>query len=147
MRRTHRAFSAIAAAVTGLAAAFLLYSTPLDAAPAYVIAASFAAFLLCGYDKLVAGRGARRVPEAVLLGSALLGGSLGLVVGMWGFRHKTRKTSFKRKLALVVVAQVGLAAVFLTGQLDRPLSQWLDALGVNSDTPRPRFTPGAARRV
>ena len=64
---------------------------------------------LCVLDKRAARRGRRRVPERVLLGLALVGGSPGLVLGMLLARHKTRKASFLAALALILVAQAGLA--------------------------------------
>ncbi len=73
---------------------------------AYVIAINGAAFTLCGYDKNAARAAALRVPEKVLLGVSLIGGSAGLLIGMKLFRHKTRKASFQFLLALVLVAQL-----------------------------------------
>lgn len=52
------------------------------------------AFLLFGIDKRNAKRRTRRIPETVLLGVALLGGSLGALLGMQVFRHKTRHLKF-----------------------------------------------------
>lgn len=52
------------------------------------------AFLLYGYDKNRAGRGARRVPEIVLHGVAWFGGAIGALAGMLIWRHKTRHTLF-----------------------------------------------------
>lgn len=45
-------------------------------------------------DKLQAKKGGGRIPERVLLGVALLGGSFGCFLGMILFRHKTRKPRF-----------------------------------------------------
>lgn len=65
------------------------------------------AFLLFGWDKKIAGTGRRRVPEARLLGLCLLGGWIGGWVAMSLFRHKTAKTSFKVKMALITTLWVG----------------------------------------
>ncbi len=62
-------------------------------------------------DKRRAGLGERRVPEAVLLGLALVGGSPAAAVAMLILRHKTRKASFLLKFAAVVALQVALAVV------------------------------------
>ncbi len=63
------------------------------------------------WDKRRAGLGERRVPEAVLLGLALVGGSPAALVAMLILRHKTRKPSFLLKFAAVVASQVALAVV------------------------------------
>ena len=87
----------------------LAYSTSLPIWAVYLLAVSAAAFLLCGYDKSIAGGSATRVPENVLLAAAFVGGTLGLLLGMGLFRHKTKKRSFQLYLGLVIVAQVALA--------------------------------------
>lgn len=62
-------------------------------------------FLLAVGDKMNAQRGKRRIRERTLLGGALLGGSLGLLVGMVLVRHKVRKPSFLLRLLMIVVVQ------------------------------------------
>ena len=56
--------------------------------------ASVLAFLLFGIDKLRAKRRAWRIRESVLLGITLLGGSVGALLGMTLFHHKTRHWYF-----------------------------------------------------
>ena len=46
------------------------------------------ALVLCGIDKWKARRDRWRIPEKTLFLSAILGGSIGLLVGMHLFRHK-----------------------------------------------------------
>lgn len=81
-----------------------------------VAAPSVVAFTLCVVDKGRARRGGRRVPERVLLGAALLGGSPGLILGMLAARHKTRKPSFLAGLAAVMALQAGIAWWLLSSQ-------------------------------
>lgn len=76
---------------------------------AWVAAASLAAFAAAGWDKAAARGRRRRVPERVLLGLALAGGSPGLAAGMLAFRHKTRKAPFVLAL-LAIGALQGMAA-------------------------------------
>lgn len=76
---------------------------------AWIGAWSVASFALAGFDKARARAGKGRVPERTLLGSALLGGSPGLLLGMLVFRHKTRKLAFLLPFALILLAQ-GAAA-------------------------------------
>jgi uncharacterized membrane protein YsdA (DUF1294 family) len=66
-----------------------------------------------GYDKWQAARGGRRVPEVVLHGLALVGGSVGAFAGMQLFRHKTVKGSFRLVFWTIVVVQLGLAACLI----------------------------------
>ena len=71
-----------------------------------------AAFLLMLADKRKAKQNRFRIPEAVLLSFAALGGSLGVFLGMRLFHHKTRKPKFSIGLPLLLAAQV-LLLVFL----------------------------------
>ena len=64
------------------------------------------AFVLFGWDKLLAK--GRRIPEAALLGCALMGGSAGGLLGMAVFHHKTRKPLFRFALPLGLCAQAAL---------------------------------------
>ena len=64
------------------------------------------------WDKRRAGLHERRVPEAVLLGLALAGGSPAAAVAMFTLRHKTRKASFLLGFAGVVAVQVALAVAY-----------------------------------
>lgn len=65
-------------------------------------------------DKARAIEGMWRVPEADLLGLALIGGSPGAFLARRLFRHKTRKEPFSTYLLLIAVLQVGaLGGLFL----------------------------------
>ena len=65
------------------------------------------------WDKRRAAVEKRRVPEAVLLGLALIGGSPAAAVAMVVLHHKTRKPSFLMGFAAVVLVQVALVAAYL----------------------------------
>lgn len=83
----------------------------------YLVLINFAAFILMGVDKRRAKReGARRVPEKRLFLAALLGGSLGAILGMRVFHHKTRHWYFTWGMPAILLAQVALG-VFLLWQL------------------------------
>jgi uncharacterized membrane protein YsdA (DUF1294 family) len=56
---------------------------------------SAVAFCVYGVDKVAAGRGRRRVPEAVLHFVALVGGWPGVLAARGVLRHKTRKQPFR----------------------------------------------------
>ncbi|MDQ2894004.1 MAG: DUF1294 domain-containing protein [Pseudomonadota bacterium] len=65
------------------------------------------------HDKARAIAGDRRIPEANLLGLALIGGSPGAFAARHLFRHKTRKEPFSTQLMLIAAIQVGAAAGLL----------------------------------
>ena len=60
----------------------------------YLLIINAAAFLLMLIDKRKAQKNRWRIPERVLLGAALIGGSFGAMAGMHIFRHKTLHLKF-----------------------------------------------------
>jgi len=79
----------------------------------YLLLINLALFLTMGADKLKAKRGGGRVSEATLFLLALLGGSVGGVVGMYLFRHKTKHLSFVLGFPAILVAELALAAYLI----------------------------------
>jgi uncharacterized membrane protein YsdA (DUF1294 family) len=77
----------------------------------YLAGVNLAALVLYGYDKAVAGGPRTRVPEAVLHGVALLGGSPAALAGQLLFRHKTVKPSFQLAFRGIVAAQILILAL------------------------------------
>ena len=61
----------------------------------WVLVWNIIAFALMGVDKWKARHDRWRVPEKALFLSALAGGSVGALVGMSCFHHKTRHWSFR----------------------------------------------------
>ncbi|MCE5193192.1 MAG: DUF1294 domain-containing protein [Candidatus Cryosericum sp.] len=82
----------------------------LDWVQAWLLAITVVTFLTYGYDKLVAGSGAMRVPERVLLTLAFAGGTVGALLGMRLFHHKISKESFLQRFWLTVALQIVLIA-------------------------------------
>jgi uncharacterized membrane protein YsdA (DUF1294 family) len=78
---------------------------------AYLVLVNAAALVLMLVDKQKAQRGAWRIPEATLMGVALIGGSLGAIAGMYLFHHKTRHLKFALGLPLILAVQVWLLTV------------------------------------
>jgi len=80
----------------------------------YLAAVNVLALLLYGLDKFLAKReGARRIRERTLLLVAVFGGSIGAIVGMKLFRHKTLHKKFRYGLPLILAVQLGLFAWWL----------------------------------
>ena len=78
----------------------------------YAAVVNLAVFCMFGIDKSRARRHQWRIPERRLLAMALLGGSLGALMGMRVFRHKTRHKLFFIGIPLLVVLQAGAAALW-----------------------------------
>ena len=74
----------------------------------YPFVINLLAFSLMGADKTNARKGKRRIPEAALFLSALAGGSLGAVVGIHFFRHKTKHWYFVVGMPLILIIQWAL---------------------------------------
>ena len=74
----------------------------------YLLAVNLLLFALMGIDKWKAKRGAWRIPEKTLFLTAALGGSVGGILGMKVFRHKTRHNSFKYGFPAILLAQLAV---------------------------------------
>ncbi|MCD8191042.1 MAG: DUF1294 domain-containing protein [Clostridiales bacterium] len=74
----------------------------------YLAAANIVGFTAMGSDKRRAERGKWRIRERTLFIIALLGGSVGVLLGMYTFRHKTRHWYFVYGTPLILVAQIVL---------------------------------------
>ena len=77
---------------------------------AWLVAANLAAASAYAWDKRRAVRGSRRIPEAALLGLALVGGSPAAALTMGLLHHKTRKPRFLIAFAAVVLLQAAVLA-------------------------------------
>ncbi len=71
----------------------------------YLIAINIAAFALYGYDKNAAQNKRLRVPERVLHGVELFGGTPGAFIAQRVFHHKTRKVSYRIVFWLIFAIQ------------------------------------------
>lgn len=75
----------------------------------YLVVVNVIAWILYGVDKAKAKRGAWRIPEAMLIGWAVIGGSVGAWLGMKTFHHKTLKPRFRYGVPAIFVMQAVLA--------------------------------------
>ena len=81
----------------------------------YLIAINIVTFIVYGIDKVKAMKGKGRISEATLLILAVIGGSIGALLGMKVWRHKTMHKKFKYGLPLILLAQIALIALTSSG--------------------------------
>ncbi len=74
----------------------------------YLIAVNTLTFVAYGIDKWKAKQGSWRISEATLLTLAVIGGSIGALLGMKIWHHKTMHKKFKYGLPLILLAQIVL---------------------------------------
>ena len=79
----------------------------------YLAVVNIVTFFLYGIDKWKAKRSKRRVPESTLLWWAALGGSVGALLGMKAYRHKTLHKKFKYGVPAILIAQLVVAGVII----------------------------------
>lgn len=71
----------------------------------YILCMSIIGFFSMGIDKYKARRGLWRIPEKTLFIIAIIGGSIGSILGMRFFRHKTKHKSFVVGMPLILIFQ------------------------------------------
>lgn len=76
----------------------------------YFIAINMIGLFVMGWDKHKARKQLFRIPEATLFIIAIIGGSIGCIIGMYAFRHKTRHWYFVYGLPFILLLQI---AIFL----------------------------------
>ena len=89
----------------------------------YLLVINGFAFVAYALDKWKARHYRRRIPEVTLLLLAVVGGSVGALMAIWLFRHKTRHPQFSYGVPAILAIQLGLV--------------WLCACGsARQETPR-----------
>ncbi len=71
----------------------------------YLFVVNVIAFILYGIDKRKAMKNKWRIPEATLIGVAVIGGSIGAYIGMQVFRHKTKHKKFTIGVPVIFITQ------------------------------------------
>ena len=93
---------------------FAVVGNPWALLGCYLLVMNLIAFFVFGLDKWKAKykqthEKTRRVPEKPLFLLAALGGSVGALLGMWTFHHKTRHWYFRYGIPAILVVQLALA--------------------------------------
>ncbi len=81
----------------------------------YILLINIIAFVMYGIDKSKAKHGKWRIPEATLIGVAALGGSLGALLGMLVWHHKTKKWKFRILVPVFLILWVVGGYIIFTG--------------------------------
>ena len=79
----------------------------------YLCIINAAGFMLMLLDKWKAKKNLWRIPEATLFMVAILGGSIGSLLGMYAVRHKTKQHTFTVGMPLILAMQVMAALLNL----------------------------------
>nr|WP_302673653.1 DUF1294 domain-containing protein [uncultured Clostridium sp.] len=71
----------------------------------YFVTINFFSFILMYVDKKRAIQRKWRISENTLILISILGGSIGALIGMYTFRHKTKHLKFKLGIPLILLLQ------------------------------------------
>ncbi|MBQ8100696.1 MAG: DUF1294 domain-containing protein [Paludibacteraceae bacterium] len=82
-------------------------------ATVYLAVINLTAFSAFGIDKWKALHARWRIPESVLLGLAAIGGSIGALIGMELFRHKTLHLRFRLLVPIILLLQASAGGMLL----------------------------------
>ncbi len=72
----------------------------------YLLVINILGFFAMGIDKYKAKMGSWRIPENTLFSFCFLGGGIGTIVGIYVFRHKTKKKKFTVGMPLILVLEI-----------------------------------------
>lgn len=76
----------------------------------YITLVSVITFIVFGIDKLKAKKSWWRIPESTLMVLAVIGGSIGALLGMRVFHHKTLHKKFTIGIPVILILQIAAAA-------------------------------------
>ena len=77
----------------------------------YLVIINAITFIVYGIDKRKAKKHLWRVPEATLIGLALIGGSVGAFLGMRLFHHKTKHIKFYVGVPAIFIIEIVMAII------------------------------------
>lgn len=72
----------------------------------YLISINILTFIVFGIDKWKAAHSKWRIPEATLLTLAVIGGSIGALLGMKTWHHKTKHLKFIYGVPAIIIVQL-----------------------------------------
>lgn len=74
----------------------------------YFIIVNIIGFYFMYIDKRKAIKNEWRISEDILISIAIIGGSLGSLLGMYTFRHKTKHLKFTIGIPFIILFQIGV---------------------------------------
>ena len=74
----------------------------------YFVVVNFLSILMFFIDKKKAEKNLWRISEKALILVSILGGSVGALIGMYTFRHKTKKLKFTVGIPVILILQIVL---------------------------------------
>lgn len=80
----------------------------------YLLVLNLATFFIYGIDKWKAKHQKWRISEMTLLALAILGGSIGALLGMKVWHHKTMHKKFKFGVPAILLIQIAFAGYLIT---------------------------------
>lgn len=80
---------------------------------AYLLIINVVAIVVYGIDKIAAVSKTSRIKIVTLLGIAMLGGSVGALIGMYAFHHKVRQIYFSLGVPLIIFTQIIMIFYFM----------------------------------
>ena len=83
----------------------------------YIIVINLIGFLMMLIDKNKAKKGSYRISEKAIFVTALLLGGIGVYVGMYKFRHKTKHLSFTIGIPVCIVLNIISIYYILTNNI------------------------------
>lgn len=72
----------------------------------YLAIVNIIGFIVMGIDKKRARKKAWRIPEATLFLIAIIGGTIGSIIGMYTFHHKTRRWYFVYGMPAILLLHI-----------------------------------------
>ena len=79
----------------------------------YFVIINLLGFFVMGIDKWKAKKDWWRIPENTLFMFAILGGGIGTILGMYIFRHKTKKLKFVVGMPAILICEIVLIVCLL----------------------------------
>lgn len=95
-----------------------VFINPISLIIIYLLAVNVISFAMMGIDKQKARKHAWRIPESTLFVLAIIGGSIGSILGMRLFRHKTRHRSFVYGMPAILIVQLILILLLVFSPIE-----------------------------